>query len=92
MFMLAGCGGEDSYTDADGNVDGKLVYEKNCMICHGEHGDEGNSGASDLSKSLMNEEQKVNTIKYGRGDMQPFDYLSEDEIGAVVDYIETLKK
>ena len=71
-----------------GESDGEVIYQENCMLCHGEKGDEGRSGASDLSKSLMDNEQMKEVIVHGRKSMPPFDYLSDEEVKLVIKYIE----
>lgn len=83
---------EDKYKNEAGEVDGKIVYQHECMICHGEDGTEGNSGAANLKNSLLEPEDQAEVVVNGRGDMQPFDYLTEEEVNAVVNYIQTLKK
>lgn len=84
------CEGE-SVKNPDGSYNGKLLYEKNCKMCHGPKGDLGASNAKNLRTSNLSEKKKFNIIKYGQGDMQKFDYLKDEEIEAIVEYIETLK-
>jgi mono/diheme cytochrome c family protein len=74
-------------------VDGKTVYEMNCIACHGADGQAGVAGAANLSASGLDLNSKVEIIRNGKGTMQAFgDALTEEEIQAVAAYIETLKK
>ena len=75
---------------------GQALYEKFCTQCHGENGDLGSSGATELSKSRLSDENIVEIIKYGRIDKgMPAhkDLLGNDSnINSVKDYIKTLRK
>ncbi len=45
---------------------GQALYEKFCLQCHGGDGDLGSSGAPELSKSILSDEEVIEIIKYGR--------------------------
>ena len=79
---------------ADGlSADGQQIYSANCAKCHGDDGKAGILGASDLSVSAMDANVKLEIVKNGKGTMPAFaGQLSEEQIGAVVGYIQTLKK
>lgn len=71
---------------------GEAVYGSYCQSCHGVGGINGNGGVN-LTLSQMNRDAKMERIKNGSGSMAGFkDVLNEQEINAVVDYVETLKK
>lgn len=74
---------------------GKKIYNRYCVVCHGDEGDAKIGGALDLSISSLSSDEKFAIIKYGSENkhMRAFeDDLSSDEINAVVKYVETLKK
>lgn len=74
-------------------VNGQEIYTQNCAKCHGDDGKAGVMGATDLSISAMDANTKLITVKAGKGAMTPFEgILSDEQIGAVVGYVETLKK
>lgn len=75
------------------NTKGKLIYKQYCTICHGSDGKLGVSNATDLSKSVLPKEERVNQVTNGKGLMTPFkDILSAEQIDLVTDYIEELRK
>ncbi len=69
---------------------GLAVYQKQCMVCHGENGDAGLAGAANLKTSLLSKDEKTKIVTYGKGSMPKFNHLSPQEIAAVVAYSETL--
>jgi mono/diheme cytochrome c family protein len=72
---------------------GKAVYDANCVMCHGEDGKKGLAGAKDLSISSLNDNEKITVIMNGKGAMSPYKkVLSEEDIKAVVQYINTFKQ
>lgn len=90
-FFLFSCGEDPKDKNPDGSYNGEHLYKKNCNMCHGPRGDMGSSNAKNLRTSKMSKKKKFNIIKYGQGDMQKFDFLSDEEIEAIVDYIESFK-
>lgn len=75
------------------NRKGKLIYKQYCIICHGADGKLAISNATDLSKSTLPVEERVNQITNGKGLMTPYkDILSKDQILAVAEYLEELRK
>ncbi len=75
----------------EGMVDGKALFINECAKCHGTDGKLGMAGAADLSTSALSAEVHADIIKNGKGTMPKFDYLTEMEIAALVEYISTLK-
>ena len=70
---------------------GQAIFEAQCMKCHGKGGTNG--VAADLTLSQMAADAKVSRIKNGGEGMAPFkDVLSDKEVGAVVAYVESLRK
>ncbi len=75
------------------SADGQQIYSANCAKCHGDDGKLGITGAADLSVSAMNANTKLEIVKNGKGTMPAFaGQLTDEQLGAVVGYIETLKK
>jgi mono/diheme cytochrome c family protein len=76
---------------ADAN--GIDIYKANCNSCHGEDGTKALGGAADLSKSMISKEEATTVIRMGKNNMAGFEgVLSAQQIDAVADYIQTLKK
>jgi cytochrome c oxidase cbb3-type subunit III len=82
---------------------GRVVYSKNCSVCHGEKGD-GRSRAqaslmppprdftSPASKSELTQQRMISSVTYGRADTAMAGFkgqLSASDISAVVDFIRT---
>lgn len=75
------------------SVDGKEIYETKCVSCHGEDGKSGMSGAKDLTVSQLKPEEKISLITNGKNTMKAYkEILTPDQINAVAEYTETLKK
>jgi len=76
------------------SMQGQEIYSANCAKCHGDDGKLGLTGATDLSASTLDVNAKVEIVKNGKdGTMPGFaGTLSDEQIGAVVGYVETLKK
>ena len=74
---------------------GKKIYNRYCVVCHGDEGNAKIGGALDLSISTLSFEDKTAIIKNGSENkhMRAFgDDLNEKEIEAVAKHVETLKK
>ena len=74
---------------------GKKLYNRYCVVCHGDNGDAKIGSAFDLSISTLSNDAKFNIIKNGSDNkhMRAFgDDLNEKEISAIVTHLETLKK
>ncbi|MEM9992279.1 MAG: cytochrome c [Bacteroidota bacterium] len=96
--LVFACGGEENAVKsgkplAKVEIDGKKLYTKNCVLCHGIYGNMGASGAYDLTKSELSMEEKIAVVTHGRKAMAAYKgVLSAAQIKAVVEYTETLKK
>ncbi|MEM8524144.1 MAG: cytochrome c [Bacteroidota bacterium] len=74
-------------------ADGKAIYKRACIVCHGVRGDMGASGAFNLTTSELTLEERINVITNGRNAMAAYKkILKEEEIAAVAEYTLTLKK
>lgn len=72
---------------------GKMIFTKNCKLCHGSDGTLGLSGAANLKISALTLEEKIAVITNGRRGMASWkSQLSPEEIRQVAEYVETLKK
>lgn len=92
VLALSRCGGDTEKTTEE-KVSGSTVYSQQCVLCHGSNGDLGVSGASPLSLSKLNLDQRIEVITNGRAKMTAYSgLLTEEEIKAVAQYLETLKK
>ncbi len=72
---------------------GKIVFESNCIRCHGHDGKLGKIGAKNLQVSKLSDEQLVKTISNGKWFMPRWKKtLTPDQIAAVAVYVKTLRK
>ena len=75
-----------------GPIDAKALYNQKCSLCHGNDGKLMLAQASDLSKSVLSVEERMNIISNGKNTMAPFKaVLSQEEIKAVAIYLETFR-
>ena len=83
----------DTSSISDPVAVGKLIYSNSCVSCHGEIGNGGISGAKDLSLTTLTTEEQKAVILHGKNAMPKYkNILSEEQVGAVVQYIATLKQ
>lgn len=72
--------------------EGKVIYKRYCMRCHGGDGTRGMFGAKNLRKSVLAEAAVRKQIVMGQGIMPPFgDKLREGEMDALVVYVMSLR-
>ncbi len=71
-------------------VDGKAIFKDKCVLCHGDNGKLGLSGAKDLSITPLNHAGIMEMISNGKNSMAAYkDVLTPDQIDAVASYIES---
>ena len=71
---------------------GQVIFQKNCVRCHGKDGRLGLNGAHDLTKSNLNAYGRTYLVTSGMGKMPAFGKtLTEAQIAQVVAYSLTLK-
>jgi mono/diheme cytochrome c family protein len=97
LLLAASCSGPKPKPPGDSVAgaapDGQVVYEDNCVLCHGGDGSRGTGGASDLAVSVLDHGGLLNVITNGRGGMKAYSaILTPQEIEAVATYVETLRK
>lgn len=78
---------------SESTINGRELFNASCVSCHGTDGKLGLVGATDLSVSTLDVSAKIEIIKNGKGAMTPFGgTLTEEQIKAVAEYSESLKK
>jgi cytochrome c6 len=71
---------------------GQVLFQKNCVRCHGANGKRGAFGAHDLTKSNLNEFGRTYLVTNGMGKMPAFGKtLTPAQVQEVVAYSLTLK-
>ncbi|MDB5234890.1 MAG: hypothetical protein JWR44_1883 [Hymenobacter sp.] len=71
---------------------GQVLFQKNCVRCHGANGKKGASGAHDLTKSNLNAFGRTYLVTNGMGKMPAFGkVLTPAQVQQVVAYSLTLK-
>ncbi|MBK9337968.1 MAG: cytochrome c [Lewinellaceae bacterium] len=93
--LLAGvsCGTDQLPGPDKTSPDGKALFRRHCVTCHGADGTLGLNGAGDLTKSARTQAERVVQITKGKNLMPAFEeVLTPEEIQAVANYTETLKK
>lgn len=72
---------------------GKKLYENNCIACHGDQGDLGAGGASDLMKSRISKQEVAEVIEKGRNGMPAHDHIYglKEELDSLVNYVMSLR-
>ncbi len=71
---------------------GKLLFEENCVKCHGLDGTRGRWGAKNLQTSRISDIELLNTVSYGKSIMPNWSKrLSKTQIDAIVVYVKTLR-
>ena len=92
FLLLAAACTDAARTTGSASNDGRAIFKKHCVTCHGIDGKLGLNGAKDLSVSTLKEEEKIIQVTIGKGAMNAFkDLLSEAEIKAVVQFTNNLK-
>lgn len=100
ILSFGACGGGEkgssettsSDTEAKSNIDGKAIYTKYCILCHGADGKQQTNGAKDITVSPMPLAERIALIKTGKNLMTPFEgILTFEEMEAVARYSMTLK-
>ena len=94
--LLAGLGlalgGVGSRALAAPPAPGQLIFQQNCVRCHGQDGRLGRNGAHDLTKSNLNAFGRNYLVVNGMGKMPAFaKKLTPAQIEQVVAYSLTLK-
>ncbi len=98
LFVYS-CGGSTTNTKTESTgatevgISGAQLYTDNCVVCHGQDGKAGMSGATDLATSVLSHENTVAVITNGRNGMRAFsNQFTKEEIDAIAKHVETLRK
>lgn len=73
---------------------GKVIFQNNCVKCHGEDGTKGRWGAANLRDSRLPDDAMLNVISNGRGWFMPKwgKKFTPAQIETIIAYIKTLRK
>ena len=92
-LLLTSCSSnKGTSTDEPIEVSGAQLYKENCVICHGDDGKAGISGATDLSMSSLSEDSIKHYILQGKKSMPPFSFLFEKDNEALNDVVTHVKE
>ena len=79
------CGGSTS--NQESIPEGKEIYKRFCVACHGQNGELALNGAKKFPESILSVDERVLVITNGRNMMTPFKgLLKKEEIEAVATY------
>ena len=103
FFSVQACGSDSAaktktddsmpQTTVSSSVNGNVLYEQKCQLCHGADGKQNSMGAADLSTSTLNHETVIAIITSGKNTMKAFSpELNAEQIEAVATYVESLRK
>lgn len=72
---------------------GKALYQRNCVVCHGEKGALEYNTASNLQETALNAAGIMAIVKNGQNNKMPaYPFYSETDLEAVAAYVLTLKQ
>lgn len=73
--------------------DGKIIFQNNCIRCHGYEGNLGKQGAKNLQVSQLNDSQLLTIISNGKWAMPKWKkVLTPEQLSAVTQYVKTLRR
>jgi cytochrome c6 len=71
---------------------GRIIFQQNCVRCHGYDGKLGKWGAKNLQVSRLNDAQLLKIISNGRWFMPKWKkVLGDEEIAAVITYVKSMR-
>jgi|JI9StandDraft_1071089.scaffolds.fasta_scaffold36624_3 mono/diheme cytochrome c family protein len=93
MLLLLACSaaGGASPEKKEPATPGEVIFKSQCVMCHGRNGNLQISGAKDLTKSTLTEEEMIAIVTNGRGGMVGFGKtLSKEQVEQVVEHVRSL--
>jgi uncharacterized membrane protein SirB2 len=79
---------DSANTSYDAVKHGKAVFDANCVVCHGQDGQLGLSGAKNLKISIKNESEIIDLLVAGKNTMPSYKkQLNETEMKALARYV-----
>jgi len=93
VLILVSCSSNETRNDDSSPeiINGENLYDSNCATCHLVTGEGGISGAKDLRITKLDSVGIKRMVQNGKNAMMPFkEMLSDEEIDAVVAYVQTL--
>lgn len=98
FMLIQACGSDSSVstnstpTESTATVNGKVLFEAKCVVCHGSDGRAEIGGAANLATSTLTQEATAAVIANGRKSMRAYNQeLSAEEIDSITAYIHTLR-
>lgn len=71
---------------------GRIVFQNNCIRCHGYEGNLGKQGAKNLQVSKLNDSQLLEIISNGKWAMPKWKkLLTPEQLSAVALYVKSLR-
>ena len=92
--VLVGCSQPEVSSVGGEHLSGEDFFMECCASCHGVDGKAGLSGAGDLSKSALTDEEIRAIIKNGKNAMPPFKAQIEEgeTLDEVIEFVKSLKE
>jgi cytochrome c6 len=71
---------------------GKIIFQNNCIGCHGHDGKLGKHGAKNLQISKLNDSKLLKIVSDGKWVMPKWkNILTSEQLSAVIMYVKTLR-
>ena len=73
---------------------GEAIYEKNCVACHGQGGEDQPPvyGSLDVIRQNLIKSQLAQLLAEGKGNMPPFSKLNENEVDALYAFLSGIRR
>lgn len=97
VVIFSSCGSSSAADQGNATstaIDPEMVrklYHAKCSICHGADGKLGVANSKDLSLSVLNKEEVVAMIRYGKNTMPPQTTLTDEQVDALADFTLNLR-
>ena len=92
-MLLFSCSSNENINLTEIQQEGQQLYSRYCVQCHGYSGDKGFGGAAKLTLSKLDKDVEFEVIAKGRGKMPAQRaHISDNEIRAIIEYLDILKQ